>query len=180
MDGGTDRGGELGEFNMQNLGGGLSGISEWDESMTGGDRNEERMARCGTMMSSLGWFICTVKGKQLLWAQLRVEFMFYTILSFSHLFSHIWMWFRVIFQALWNDSQTERLRNSLLLPEHDTWIQDVVADKVCTDKQNDSSEASLLHVLSSAWFCEMLPSVTILPCLTCLLLFKYWMSIKSQ
>lgn len=55
-------------------------------------------------------------------------------LSLSHLFSHIWMWFLVIFQALWNDSQTEGLRNYALLPEHDTRIRDVAADKVCTDK----------------------------------------------
>lgn len=36
------------------------------------------------------------------------------------------------------------------LPEHDTRIQDVVADKVCTDEQNDISGASMSHVLSSA------------------------------
>lgn len=41
------------------------------------------------------------------WQGRGVEVMFYTILALSRLFSHIWMWFLVIFRALWNDSQTE-------------------------------------------------------------------------
>ena len=69
---------------------GMTGISERDESMSGGDRNGEGMVRCGKTMSSLGWFIGTAKGKhQLLWAQLRVEVMFYTILSLSFVFPHM-------------------------------------------------------------------------------------------
>lgn len=129
--------------------------SGWKHDRTGTDSNGERTVRCGTMMSSLAWFIFSQRKTQLLWAQLRIE-VFHTVLSFSHLLSHIWMWFLVIFQALWNDSQTESLRNYVLLPEHDTRVQDVAADKVCTDKHTDSSEASLLHVSSSAWFYEML------------------------
>lgn len=47
-----------------------------------------------------------------------------------------------------NDSQAERLRNYVLLAELDTRVQDVVADKVCTDKNTDSSITSKLRVLS--------------------------------
>lgn len=43
----------------------------------------------------------------------------------------------------------QRLRNYVLLPEHDTRVQDVVADKVCADKHTDSSETSMLHVLKA-------------------------------
>lgn len=64
----------------------------------------------------------------------------------SHLFSHIWMWFPLIFQALWNDSQTEPLENYVLLAELDTLVHDVCGSEICTDKHSDSSKTSALHV----------------------------------
>lgn len=63
----------------------------------------------------------------------------------SHLFSHIWMWFLLIFQALWNDSQTEPLKNYVLLAELDTLVHDVCGWEECTDKHSDSSKTPELH-----------------------------------
>ena len=104
----------------------------------------------------------------------------------SHLFSHIWMWFLVIFQALWTDSQTQRLRNYVLVPEHDTRAQDVAADKVCTDKHTDSSEKKkkkppcCTFCARLSGFCETLPSVTVLPCLLLTIITPYTLTRQSR
>lgn len=61
MDVGTDGGGELKECKSTQDGrwgggggeSGMSGISEWDESIMGGETNVERMIRCGTIVFHL-------------------------------------------------------------------------------------------------------------------------------
>ena len=140
---------------------GMSGISEQDESVTGGDGYGGGVAKktkqWAMVLSSLGGKKKTKKTPPSSAAAIagqswRWKSCFTPSSPLSHLFSHIWMWFLVIFQALWTDSQTQRLRNYVLVPEHDTRAQDVAADKVCTDKHTDSSEKKKkknLHVARS-------------------------------
>lgn len=68
----------------------------------------------------------------------------------SHLFSHIWMWFLLIFQALQNDSQTGPLKNYVLLAELYTLVHDVVAERYALTNTLTAPKPSRCMLLSTA------------------------------
>lgn len=133
------------------------GISEWDESVMGGDRNGERMVRCGTMMSSLYWFISTVKGKK----KTCIAALVGTAEGGSHVLHHplflsfVFPHMDVISSNLsgfvkWQPDRDWGIMfccQNMTLGYKMLWL-----DKVCTDTEyTDSSETSMMHVLSSAF-----------------------------